>query len=208
MADHSGARDAFASLLTSNTTWRYLPIQGSSETGKSHITRQMLAHALKIPGLACGRFDFKGTTGMENELDAFVPELGVTKPPAGPPLNERLAQILDALKQRARPTLLILDTYERAGNSEDWVEKQLLPRLVRATWLRVVIAGQRVPPAAGAVWSKEASATVHLVPPLPEDWLAFGEPHKPGITLDFVRQVYEYCSGKSSVLAQLMGPSA
>ena len=45
------------------------------------------------------------------------------------------------LKQRARPALLVFDTYEAAGEAQDWMEKQLLPSLIRATWLRVVMAG-------------------------------------------------------------------
>jgi hypothetical protein len=206
MADHSGVRDAFAGLLTSNAPGRFLPIRGSSETGKSHITRQMLANTLRIPDLACGRFDFKGTTDMDAELRAFVQDLGVPVPATSSRLNDRLGNILDALKRRAQPTLLIFDTYEVAGEAEDWVEKQLLPTLIRAVWLRVVIAGQRVPSAAGAVWAAAASDPIQLVSPPPEDWLTFGQRHKPSITLDFVRQAHQCCGGKSSLLAQLLGP--
>jgi hypothetical protein len=207
MADHSGARDAFVCLLSGNPPWRCLPLRGPSETGKSHVTRQMLANALQVRDLACGRFDFKGTTDMDAELRAFVQDLGVALPPPSARLNDRLAQILDALRQRARPALLVFDTYEAAGEAQDWVEKQLLPSLIRATWLRVVIAGQRVPADAGAVWASVARAPLQLVPPPPEDWLTFGQPYKPGITLDFVRQAHEYCGGKASLLAQLLGPA-
>jgi len=206
MADHTGAREAFGELIARNSPWRFLPLRGPSETGKTHITLQMLANALGVPDLACGRFDFKGTTDMDAELRAFVQYLGVPLPPASPRLNDRLGVILDALKQRARPALLILDTYEAAGEAQDWVEKQLLPSLFRAAWLRVVIVGQRVPPDAGAVWAKVARNPLDLLPPQPEDWRAFGEPHKPGITLDFVRQAYQLCKGKASTLAQLLGP--
>jgi hypothetical protein len=208
MADHSGARDAFERLLTHNAPWRLLSIRGSSETGKSHITRQMLGNALRVRDLACGRFDFKGTTDMDGELRAFVQYLGVPVPPASPRFNERLANVLDTLKRRSQPALLIFDTYNAAGEAQDWVEKQLLPSLIRATWLRVVIAGQSVPSTAGAVWASVVSPTLELVPPPPEDWLAFGQRHKPGITLDFVRQAHQYCGGKSSVMAQLVGPAA
>ena len=165
MADHSGVREAFACLLARDPTWRFLPIYGPTETGKTHITKQMLANALRIPELACGRFDFKGTTDMDEEVHNFVQWLGVPRPPANPKLNERLGHILDALKQRARPALLVFDTYELAGAAEDWVEKQLLPSLIRATWLRVVIAGQRVPEFAGAVSASVARAPLQLVPP-------------------------------------------
>ena len=88
------------------------------------------------------------------------------------------------------------------------MEKQLLLRLMRDTWLRVVIAGQHVPEPAGAVWATVARTPLQLVPPPPEAWLAFSEPYKPGITLDFVRQAHELCQGRASVLAELLGPTS
>lgn len=72
MADHSAARKAFAELLTSKVRLRFLPIRGPSETGKSHITRQMLGNVLAIPDIACGRLDFKGTTGIDIEVNPNV----------------------------------------------------------------------------------------------------------------------------------------
>jgi len=207
VADHTAARQAFEQLLTHKAPWRYLPLRGSSETGKSHIGRQMHANALQIANLACGRFDFKGTTGMDAEVRAFVPDLGVPLPPDGPRLNERLGQILDVLKRNARPTLLIFDTYEAAGEGQDWVEKQLLPSLIRGTWLRVVIAGQRVPEGSGAVWELVARSPLQLALPTPEEWLQFGQLHKPSLTLDFVEKAYKYCDGRASTLAQLLGPA-
>jgi hypothetical protein len=206
IADHTGARDAFGQLLARNAPWQFLPLRGPSETGKSHITGQMMANALNVPDLACGRFDFKGTTDMEGELRAFMQYLGVSLSLQSSRLNDRLGAILDALKQRARPTLLILDTYEQAGEAADWVEKELLTSLIRAAWLRVVIVGQRVPPAMGAVWTEVARRPLDLQPPPPEDWLAFGNLYKSGITLEFVRKAYELCGGKASTMAQLLGP--
>jgi hypothetical protein len=84
--------------------------------------------------------------------------------------------------------------------------KELLLCLMRNTWLRVVIAGQTVPDSASAVWATIARAPLQLTPPPPEEWLAFGRPYKPGITIEFVRQAHEFCQGKASVLAQLLGP--
>jgi TIR domain-containing protein len=206
MADHGGVRDAFALLLTRKAPWRFLPLQGRTEVGKSHITRQMLANALRVPGLACGRFDFKGTASMEDELSAFVQELDVALPPVTLGLNGRLGHVLDALKRRARAALLIFDTYEAAGDAGEWVEKQLLPSLVRATWLRVVIAGQSVPKSAGAIWEAGASPTIELKPPPPADWFAYGSQHRPGLTLSFVEDACRLAFDKASVLDQLLGP--
>jgi len=206
MADHSGVREAFAHLLDREAPWRFLPILGPTETGKSHITKQMLANALRIPGLACGRFDFKGTTGMDAEVRAFVvQDLGVPLPPASPQLNERLGHILDELKRRARPTFVVFDTYEAAGEAQDWVEKQLLPSLIRATWLRVVIAGQRVPESAG-IWASVACPPLQLVPPPPADWFEYGKQHRPGLTLAQVKIACGLARNKASLLAQLLGP--
>ncbi len=207
MADHSGARAAFGDLLTSGVAWRLLRIRGVSETGKSHITRQMLANALAIPDVACGRFDFKGTTDMDREVRAFVQDLGVSAAPATTPrLHERLDQILGALRHRVQPTLLIFDTYEMAGETQEWVEKSLLQSLIRATWLRVVIAGQQVPDSTGAVWATVASPTVQLELPQPADWYDFGKRHRPDLKLEQVETACDLARGKASLLAQLFGP--
>lgn len=208
VADHGPVRDAFGQLLTRSAPWRFLPVHGHSETGKSHVTRLMLGSALGVTGLACGRFDFKGTTNVELELQSLVMNLDVPLPATGPALNDRLAQVFAALKQRARPALLILDTYERAGDAQDWVEKHLLPHTVREAWLRVVIAGQRLPDRTGASWVAQAAPAIELKSPLAEDWFEFGRTHKPGLTLDFVRQAHACCNGKATTLAQLLGPAA
>ena len=206
MADHSGARAAFGELLTAGVPWRLLRICGASETGKSHITRQMLANVLAIPDIACGRFDFKGTTDMAREIRAFVQDLEVPVPPTGLRLHDGLDQIVAALRQRARPTLLIFDTYEMAGEAQEWVEKSLLQGLMRATWLRVVIAGQRVPEAGGAVWATVARPTVQLELPQAADWYDYGRLHRPELKLEQVETACDLARGKASLLAQLLGP--
>jgi hypothetical protein len=204
MANHTEARAAFEQLLTRNSRWRCLFLRGASETGKSHITRQMVANAIKMPDLACGRFDFKGTTDVDAEVRALVEYL-VPPPPANPKLNERLNNVLETLKQRARPALLIFDTYEAAGEAQVWVEKQLLLRVMRDSWLRVVIAGQSVPKATGAIWESIARPALQLRPPSAEEWFTYGQQNKPNLTLDFVRQAHGFCGGKASVMAQLLG---
>lgn len=209
LADHTPAREAFGKLIVRNADWRYLPLRGQSETGKSHVTKQMLANALRLPELACGRFDFKGTTDMDAELRSFVQALNVPMPPAGTRLNERLTYILEELKQRAEPALLIFDTYEAAGEARDWMEKQLLPNLIRASWLRVVIAGQVVPNSVGAVWGGVAPKPLELKPPPAADWLAYSKSHRPNIpiTLEAVENICTLAENKASLLAQLFGPT-
>jgi hypothetical protein len=199
MADHSAVRDAFAQLITREAAVRYLSIQGPSETGKSHITKELLVNAMHIDGLACGRFDFKGMSDVESELSLLVDNLDVPIPPPASTLNQRLSGVLTSLRQRGRPALMIFDTFEQAGEAASWVD-QLLVDLIRAPYLRIVIAGQRVP--------ERGRRTIRLTLPAPEDWHEYGRLHKPEIDLEFVRTAHECCRGKASVLAQLLGPGA
>jgi hypothetical protein len=71
MADHGEARKAFARLLTDGIPERALLVRGASETGKSHMSKQMIRNAMLLPEVASGRFDFKGTTNMDVEIEAF-----------------------------------------------------------------------------------------------------------------------------------------
>jgi hypothetical protein len=168
----------------------------------------MLRNALRVPGLACGRFDFKGIIEMDAEVRAFVQDLDVALPPVGARLNERLGHILDGLKQRSRPALLVFDTYESAGEAQDWVEKQLLPSLIRGTWLRVVIAGQRVPERTSAIWEEDTSPPFTLKSPPAPDWFNYGQRHRPELTLADVETACRLACDRPSLLAQLLGPKS
>jgi hypothetical protein len=206
MADHSEARAAFEGLLTRTSPWRVLLVRGPSEAGKSHITNQMLGNARRVPDLACGRFDFKGTTDMDRELRAFVQQLEVTLPPAGQRLNERLGHVLDELKRRAQPALLVFDTYEAAGEAQDWMEKHLQFTVIRAKWLRVVIAGQRVPDRTGAIWESDTAPIITLKTPSPEDWFEFARQNNTDLTLKEVKKICQLAAYRPSMLHQLFGP--
>ena len=208
MADHDEARKTFARLLSEASPERVLLVRGASDTGKSHMSKQMIRNARFLPEVMSGRFDFKGTTNIGVEIEAFAGPLGVD-PPAGKTLNERLAGIFTELRRRAQPTLLVFDTYEAAGETKDWIEGVLLPHLVSARWLRVVILGQSVPTPVGATWESVPESTLTLQLPSPEDWLAYGRANRGDtVNLEFVTQVYQLSEGKASVLAGLLGPRA
>jgi len=206
MADHSEARRAFAKLLCEAISERVLLVRGASETGKSHMSKQMIRNAMGLPGVVCGRFDFKGTTNMGVEVEAFSRPLGI-EPPDGRTLNERLAKIFTELRRQTAPALLVFDTYEAAGEAKDWIEGVLLPHLVSARWLRVVITGQSVPTRVGSTWESVAASTLTLQLPGPEDWLAYGRANRGDtVDLEFVTQVHQLGEGKPSLLAGLLGP--
>jgi len=206
MADHREAREAFARLLCETASERLLLIRGVSETGKSHMSKQMIRNAMRLPEVASGRFDFKGTTNMGIEIEAFSRPLGI-EPPAGQALSERLAKIFTELRRRAQPTLLVFDTYEAAGEAADWIEGVLLPHLVNARWLRVIIIGQSVPARVGSTWESVAAGPLTLQLPGPEDWLVYGRTNLgETLSLEFVAQAHQYAAGKPSLLAGLLGP--
>jgi hypothetical protein len=205
---HGNVREVFATLLTRDTPWRFLPLRGPTETGKSRITNQMLTDALEMPDIVCARFDFKGAIDMDAEVRTFAQQLGVPLPPTSASINERLGQILGALVERERPALLIFDTYEAAGQAQrDWVEKELLIQLIRTPLLRVVIAGKTVPESVDIIWSSVAHAAIDLKPPSPSEWFAYGKQYRPDLTLEEVETACRLTKGKPSLLAQLLGPA-
>ena len=208
VADHREAQGTFARLITRGSPFRLLLIRGISDTGKSHLTKQFLRNALKMPDITCGRFDFKGSSDMDAELRAFAERLEVSPPTPSTGVIGQLAHVFASLKKAARPTLLIFDTFELAGEAERWVKENLLLSVIRAPWLRVLIVGQRVPAKHGEAWEGISSDLIELRPPTPQEWFEFGKPNKPGLTLEFVRQAHEISDGKSAVLAQLLGPRA
>jgi hypothetical protein len=210
VADHTEARRAFAELITRAAPFRVLPIHGVSETGKSLLTKQFLRNALKIPDLVCGRYDFKGSSDMDAELRAFAERLEVPAPTPGGSASTQLAQIFGAVKKAARPTLLIFDTFELAGEAERWMKENLLLSVISAAWLRVIVVGQRIAKPHGEPWAGVSAEPVELRPPTPEEWFAYGQAHNPSpqFTIEFVRSAHTFAKGKSSVLAQLCGPNA
>jgi hypothetical protein len=170
------------------------------------MSKQMMRNALGLGGVACGRFEFKGTTNMSVEVEAFSQALGI-EPPEGQTLNERLGKIFSEMRRRARPTIFILDAYEAAGDAKDWIEGVLLQYLVSATWLRVVVIGQSVPTRAGTTWESIAANKITLRSPGPEDWFEYGRAYRgEEVDLNFVTKVHQNADGRATLLAAILGP--
>jgi hypothetical protein len=206
VANHREPQRAFQRLLSPEAPYQLLRIQGDSQTGKTHLSKQFLGSALGLPGLRCGRFDFKGSSDMDLELNGLAEQLNLAPPPQKS-LVSRLAHILLALKNDPRPTLLIFDTYESAGEADDWVRNSLLLAMMRCPWLRLVICGQRTAGSRGEPWETRSSDLIQLGRPTPEEWWDYGKSRQPDLTLENVRWAYESCGGQSIVLAELLWPT-
>lgn len=204
LADHDKVRDAFATLITRSASHRGLLVKGPSGRGKTTITEHLLANAFRMSGIACGRFDFKGGSGLGIELERFSDHLGIPAPKTSD-LCQGLSEILRAVNERRQPTLMLFDTFEQAGAAEDWLQQSLMMSLLRHDHLRVVIAGQTVLPTLGKPWATAVLGPLELGDPTPDDWFTYGVTHKPGLTLDFVRQAHQFASGNAKLLAQLLG---
>jgi hypothetical protein len=205
VADLHEPRRAFSQLLTRRAPFRVLLVRGASETGKSVFVRQCLRSALKIPGLRCGLVDFKGSASGPAMFSLLAATLDLPEP-RGDTVSDRFGKIWMALRRAPRPTLLILDTFELVGEAEQWVKGTLLLQAARTTWLRVVIAGQRIPDQHGEPWTSVCAPSIELARPDAQQWFDYGRQYKPDLTLDFVQQVHAITNGRSAVLAQLLGP--
>jgi len=203
VANHREPQQAFQRLLSPDPPYQLLRIQGDSQTGKTHLSKQFFGSAFSLLGLRCGRFDFKGSSDMDLEVNGFAEQLNLTPPPQES-LVSRLAQILLILKNDPRPTLLIFDTFEMAGEADDWIRNSLLLAMMRCPWLRLVICGQRTVGRRGEPWESCSSDLIKLGRPTPEEWWDYGKSRHPGLTLENVRWAYESCGGQSIVLAELL----
>ncbi len=206
VADHAHVRQAFGALLLRGADRRLTLVRGPSGTGKSYITHELAANARAILGVAVGRFDFKGTARIEEELPRFALKLDIDVPVAWPRLTDSLGLVFERLRRAARPTLLIFDTYQDAsGDAKAWITHQLLPELVRARWLRVVIVGREVPSAVDTVWQSVAAPLVEMKAPSPSDWYAWARRHRDDLTLADVEAFCRVTRNNVSALYAWLG---
>ncbi|GAA2612326.1 TIR domain-containing protein [Paractinoplanes durhamensis] len=205
MANHGEAQAAFCNLLMHGSPVRMLPIQGGTETGKSSLAKQMERNVAELlPELRCGRFDFKGGVSQRIETEAFAGSLGLTVPDRSPD-SDQLKSVLSQLHHLPRPTVIILDTYDEAGEDGTWLERAFLPQLRRSEWLRIVILGRQVPSGRDAVWESIAAPTVPLTQPDAQAWFEYGRRLNLDVELDldFVTRLHQLAAGRPAPLREL-----
>jgi hypothetical protein len=210
IADHTDAQIAFCALLMRNSPARLLLIEGFSETGKSILSNQMERYVADLlPDLRCGRFDFKGTADRSLEVTAFAQSLDLAVPEVQAS-GDQLMAALSQLPQLPRPTVVIFDTYEDAGDVQNLIERLFLTQLRKSEWLRVVVLGRQVPASEGTLWAAITAPTMKLSLPEPEAWYEYGLRYRSDADFDrnFVATAYELTGGKAATLAGLLGPQS
>lgn len=163
LADRASEWPAVVRLLSAAATKRVLVFTGPSNFGKSALlgeARRYARDCLKVP---VAYLDFKDTMllternllrELKTRADSALPGFAQAAQP------DRWA-LLQALRQLARPLLLVLDTYEKvieAKDLTDWIETQLMPEVEDCPELRVLIAGQKGPDLLRARWRDQADA--------------------------------------------------
>ena len=122
MADHGEARAAFARLLCEASDESVLLVRGASETGKSHMSNQMIRNARGLHGVVSGRFDFKGTTGKQSTFLATAMALedtGVSAHAGAAPMianKKTLAAALSVHSVEARHAAWVRDILGHGAN--------------------------------------------------------------------------------------------
>jgi hypothetical protein len=173
-----------------------LPIRGAQETGKSSLAKQMERNVAELlPQLRCGRFDFKGDVNQQIEIDALAGSLGLTG-------AEKLRGVLEQLLRVPKPTVLIFDTYEEAGEDGTWLERRFLAELRRVDWLRVVILGREVPAVRDTVWESTAAPAILLTQPDAQAWFEYSRRLDLGadFDLDFVTRLHRAVAGRPATI--------
>jgi len=207
VANHLGVRDSLSAFLKANSAHRMLVIRGTTGVGKTRTVEAMLSNVLDAPGFCVLHVDFRGTIGVRIQTydDPELRELAQMK--KSKRLSQQLGIALSFLKERARSAMVVLDSYESASDvDKSWVEANLLPSLIRATWLRVVIAGQSGPTMSGKAWERYATAPKALSKPLVEDWFDFSRKNEHLLTLENVQHGYLCARGVPEICVRLFGP--
>ena len=124
-------------------------------------------------------------------------------------LLTRLQQAFNDLRKHEHPTLLIFDTYETVHGSRigEWVEKVVLLTTARADWLRVVIAGQKIPKITAYLPWAPRSHSLLLEQPSCEDWIECAGPLQLKGKEELIPPAYELAKGRPSLMSQLLGMS-
>jgi hypothetical protein len=175
LADRSEEFDQFKSMLSGRSVQRALLVQGPSNSGKSAFLQECIRYAEHQRMSRC-HFDFKNGRPLEEFFEALLLDLEEDALPqtAGSKRSERSLKVVADLQRSRKPCFIAFDTYEQSPQSgQDWIEKELLPRLGRCPGLVVAVAGQIVPERSGRSWAPFAYTSA--LPPIlsGEDWLDY-----------------------------------
>ena len=154
MADRKEITVRFESMLCGKSARRILTISAESNYGKTHLLAELKCYAQRA-GIALSLLDCKGCPPLSELFELLSVDLGLGS------IAARSPTLIQKLQQLTAPALLIFDTYEKAsGDSQKWIESQLLSRIDKSSALAVVIAGQAVPDRTRYAWANSCDSVV------------------------------------------------
>ncbi len=171
MADRSDEFERFRNMLAGRDPHRALLVQGPSNSGKSELMRECIRYAQHC-GVPFSHIDLKGGLPLEDVFDGLLLDFqGMLPKTSASERQGRALKVIADLLELRKPCFIAFDTYQEALQSgQDWIEKQLLPRLGRCPALIVAIAGQTIPKHSGRSWASLAYATALRPITSVEDW--------------------------------------
>jgi hypothetical protein len=179
VANHQAAREAVARQLTADGC-RLLRIVAETAHGKTTFLADVEENALALSWLRCGRIDLREPGSETAAVDDLCHRLDL--PIQSGIVASRLSGMMDAIRRRGDPTLLLVDTFERASPAvKVWFERALPPLLSGAVATRIVVAGQTTPSPVGFSDRQRDSPVVSLQVPSVSDWFVLAQAQNPHV---------------------------
>jgi hypothetical protein len=193
-------------VLCAESERRIVLVRGESGRGKTEACRVLWEQGMQFEWLRCGRLDLKGASELDRPVHDFIAELRAEEllpaSPSGGALD-RISGLIAALDRAPQPTLLVFDNFDLGGEFSRWVER-VLPAVKQHEWLRVVVAGQKVPAFAAATWGgpKFRPVVLECIPVV--DWVEFGQRFNKDLPAQKVEAVYEASKGDHQLMRMLV----
>jgi hypothetical protein len=209
LADRSEEFERFRTMLAGRDPHRALLVQGPSNSGKSELMRECIRYA-QHRGVPFSHIDLKGGLPLEDIFETLLLDFGKEMLPEtlACERSARSFKVIADLLGLRRPCLIAFDTYQEAPQGgQDWIEKQLLPRVGRCPALVVAVAGQTIPEHGGRSWAPLAYTTALRPIMSVEDWCAYVQ-RKHGstkVTPEHIKALTLATNGNPGQISALIG---
>lgn len=202
MANRDAEFQLFEAMLQGRSAQRALLIQGESGRGKSMLVNSFIRLARQLR-LGHTLIDCQNPSwSLDSVLNTLENDMtNASNSLAGETSEQHRRRLLTKLKALAQPHLLLLDSFEKApGELKQWLEDDVLARLLNCPALVVVVCGQSVPKTQGKFWQDDVHSLALPLIANPEAWHACYQ-HVPA---DFIQNLVCYTKGDPAVISRVL----